>query len=320
MAVPRELPSYQQLPVRPGAPSGSTWGLFGPDDEVGTINLLTPERVVEAARLVRKGAVFSLNLPLNVPSPPLYGRGGIQHRLVDLGGIARDDYLESFWLQASSQWDGLRHIRHPRDGFYNGVRDEEIVAGGGKLGIEHWARRGIVGRGVLLDVALYLEGQGRPLNPQSSDLITPDDLDACARHQGVSLRMGDILLIRTGWLAWYLRASQEEREALAHGQGEGLKSPGLGPAEDMARYLWDNHVAAVAADNPALEAWPPTPERGFLHFRLIPLLGMPIGELWFLEDLAQDCAQDGVYEFLLVSAPLYVIGGVGSPPNALAIK
>jgi hypothetical protein len=77
----------------------------------------------------------------------------------------------------------------------------------------------------------------------------------------------------------------------------------------------------VAADNPALEAWPPhNSTGGFLHHRLIPLLGMNIGELWWLDDLAEDCAADGVYEFLFTSAPLNVPGGVGSPPNALAIK
>ena len=79
-------------------------------------------------------------------------------------------------------------------------------------------------------------------------------------------------------------------------------------------------MAAVAADNPSLEPWPPTPETGFLHFRLLPHLGIPIGELWYLEELAADCAGDGVYEFLLTSAPLHSRGGVGSPPNALAIK
>ena len=100
-----------------------------------------------------------------------------------------------------------------------------------------------------------------------------------------------------------------------------LRFPGIGPDEEMASYLWDLHIAAVAADNPALEAWPPGPESGgFLHFRLIPLLGMNIGEFWYLEDLAADCAQDGVYEFMFTSAPLNVPGGVGSPPNALAIK
>ncbi len=99
-----------------------------------------------------------------------------------------------------------------------------------------------------------------------------------------------------------------------------MEAPGLAPTTEMAAFLWDLHVAAVAADNPALEAYPPATDDDFLHRTLIPLLGIPIGELWYLDDLANDCADDGVYEFMLTSAPLHMPGGVGSPPNALAIK
>lgn len=316
------LPSFDQLPVRPGAPRGSNWGLFGDDDDVGALNLITPDLVVQAARLVRKGAVFPLNLPLNLPDPPLFGRRPYQHRIINFSPIAKDDYLDGFWLQGSSQWDGLRHIRHPRDGFYNGVGDEEVRPGGGRLGIEHWARRGIVSRGVLLDVERYLQQQGRPLDYRASQLITREDLEGCARAQGVTLRRGDILLVRTGWLHWYrheLDAVGRERLARESATGEG-SGPGLGPAVEIAAYLWDSGVVAIAADNPTVEAWPPTRERGFLHYYVIAYLGMPLGELWHLDDLAEDCARDGVYEFLLTSAPLNLTGGVGSPPNTLAIK
>ncbi len=134
------LPSYDQLPVKEGAPEGSAWGLFGDDDQLGCLNLLTPERVLAAARLVRKGAVFPLNLRIDEPNPPLYGRGAPKQNFV-VGEVHRDDSLDNFWPQASSQWDSLRHILHPRDGFYNGVQADEIVAGGGKLGIENMARR-----------------------------------------------------------------------------------------------------------------------------------------------------------------------------------
>lgn len=124
------LPSYDDLPVKDGVPEGSAWGLFCDDDQLGCLNLLTPERVLAAAKLVRKGAVFPLNLRIDEPNPPLFGRGDVKHTLIDLGGgVARDDYLDNFYPQASSQWDGLRHIRHPRDGFYGGVPDDEIVSG-----------------------------------------------------------------------------------------------------------------------------------------------------------------------------------------------
>jgi kynurenine formamidase len=316
------LPSYSQLPIKDGAPPGSAWGLFGDDDQLGCINLLTPERVLAAARLVRKGAVFSLNLRIDEPNPPLFGRGAVEHTIITLGpNIGRDDYLDSFYPQASSQWDGLRHIRHPRDGFYGGVPDDEIVSGKGRLGIEHFARKGIAGRGVLLDVGRHLEAQGATLDYTSNTLIPKETLDACAKAEGVTVQTGDILLIRTGWLRWYLEdATPQQKQKIAGDAMTAISFPGIGPADEMAEYLWDLHIAAIASDNPAVEVFPAVPETGFLHFKLIPHFGMPIGEMWQLDDLAADCAEDGVYEFLLTSAPLNIPGGVGSPPNALAIK
>jgi kynurenine formamidase len=314
------LPSYRDLPVTPYAPAGSAWGVWGADDQLGTLNLLTPERVVEAARLVRKGAVFPLNLSIDQPDPPLYGRGKVRQTVVGEGGNGRDDYLDNFWPQASSQWDSLRHVRHPDDGWYNGVPDNQVVAGDGKLGIENMARRGIAGRGVLLDIDRYLRATGRPFDQMSPALITVADLEACREAQGVEIGEGDVLLIHTGWLRWYRdETTPKTRQALA--DRSRLRAPGLGPALEMAEYLWDLHIAAIAADNPALEAWPPDEATGgFMHWKLIPHFGMPIGELWWLADLTDDCAADGMYEFLFTSAPLNVPGGVGSPPNAMAIK
>lgn len=305
-----ELPAYCELP------GGKSWGLWGEEDELGCLNLLTPERVAAAAKLARKGAVFPLNLRIDRPDPPLYGRGAVRHTITGEGGNGRDDYLDNFWPQASSQWDSLRHIRHPELGWYNGMRDEQIIAGpGGKLGIDGPARRGIAGRGVLLDVTRV-----RAVDYTSPEPITVADLEAARAKQRVELQTGDILLICTGWLDWYARGSTPEQRQLMANR-DTLQAPGIAATEEMAEWLWDHHVAAVAADNPALEAWPPRNRTGgFLHHRLIPLLGIMIGELWWLDDLAKDCAADGVHEFFFTSAPLNVPGGVGSPPNALAIK
>ena len=314
-----DLPAYRDLPVTAGSPEGSAWGLWGDDDQLGCLNLITPERTAAAARLVRKGAVFPLNLRIDQPDPPLYGRGRVKQTIVG-GPNGRDDYLDNFWPQASSQWDSLRHIRHPEDGWYNGVPTEEIVEGSGRLGIENMATRGIAARGVLLDVDRYLASQGRPIDHSTKVVITPDDLEACRAAQGVAIETGDVLLIHTGWLRWYLAsATPVQREQMS--DRDQLHAPGLGPPEAMAEYLWDLHIAAIAADNPALEAWPFDPRPGgFLHWKLIPHFGMPIGELWHLADLAADCARDGIWEFFFTSAPMNVPGGVGSPPNALAIK
>ncbi|MDP9180474.1 MAG: hypothetical protein M3O21_01980, partial [Chloroflexota bacterium] len=116
----------------------------------------------------------------------------------------------------------------------------------------------------------------------------------------------------------------EQREALAGGAPpqRSLRAPGLGPPQEMTAHLWDLHVAAVAADNPALEAWPPASREadGFMHTMLISLLGMPIGELWWLDDLAADCVADRRYEFFITSAPLNVPGGVGSPAKRAGLE
>lgn len=311
-----DLPSYRDLPVKPGAPAGSSWGVWGDDDELGCLNKITSEGTAAARELIRRGAVFALNLRVDRPDPPLYGRGAPRHTITGEGGNGRDDYLDNFWPQASSQWDSLRHIRHPEHGFYNGTRDYQIVAGdAGRLGIDTVARRGIAGRTVLLDI-----GRHRVLDYARSEAITVADLDACRTAQGVDVKPGDVLLLRTGWLGWYLSETTAEQRAEMPDRSR-LFAPGIAATEDMAAYLWDLQIAAIAADNPALEAWPPLAETGgFLHQRLIPLLGLPIGELWWLDDLAADCAADGVYECFFTSAPLNVPGGVGSPPNALAIK
>ena len=312
------LPTYAQLSEREDAPKGSNWGLFGKDDQIGTINFLTPERVAAAAKLVRRGAVFPLDLPLHLPDPPLFSRQAYRQTIRRFeGGLGHDDHLDNFYLQASSQWDSLAHVGHPRHGLYNGVQAEAVTGEeGSKNGVDAWAKRGIVGRGVLLDVARYLAAQGDPIDPMSSRAIKAAELDATASAQGVALEPGDILLVRTGWLGAYLAAGQPAREAIARD----LRAPGLEGSIEMAGWLWDRRIAAVAADCPALEPWPWDLSVGALHVRALCYLGLPFGELWDLEALAGDGASDGVYAFLLTSAPLHLRGGVGSPPNALAIK
>jgi kynurenine formamidase len=318
-----DLPRYADLPAFEKTGERHAWGVFGPDDQLGTINLLTPERVIAAARLVQRGVVINLSLPLDRPTTLYRGetRSGYKHRMsVNRGG--RDDLLDNFALQGSSQWDGLRHIRYREYGYWGG-RDDEEVDNEGLLGIEHWARHGIVGRGVLLDFVRHFGSTGRQLDQTQKTPLAGEDIEACAAAQDVALEAGDILLLRTGWLPWFIALSPDEQEGLRGrlNPGEdGLDMPGLDPSVETAAWLWDHRIAAIAADNPALEALRVEAEVGFQHRRLIALQGMAIGELWDLEALADDCAGDGRYEFMLVSAPLYIPGGVGSPANAYAIK
>ncbi|MCH8850254.1 MAG: cyclase family protein [Chloroflexi bacterium] len=318
MPLPDILPTYAQLSERDDAPRGSNWGLFGAGDQLGTINFLTPKRVAAAAKLARKGAVFSLDLPLHLPDPPLFNRGRYEHHIERFEqGMGHDDYLDNFYLQASSQWDSLAHVGHPRHGLYNGVQPEDVTGkDGSKNGIDRWVEHGIVGRGVLLDVARHLEAEGAAIDGMSSRAIKVAELESTASAQGIAIEPGDIVLVRTGWEQAYMAADQSTREAVA----ADLHSPGLEGSMEMAAWLWDHQIAAVASDCPALEPWPWDLSVGALHVRALCYLGMPFGELWSLEALAGDCAEDGVYAFLLTSAPLNLRGGIGSPPNAIAIK
>src|SRR5208337_1042497 len=193
---------------RPGAPKGSAWGVFGDQDELGTINLLTPERVREAAAGIRSGKVFPLNLPINIPDPPLFSRGRHIHKVFPFPGaepIVLDDYLDNFYPQASSQWDALCHVKHPVLGAYNGIPDNEMTGRGGtRLGIDNLARHGIAGRGVLADVARYYDRAGKSIHFTKAESIPLDDVQATLEDAGVVLEAGDILLIRIGWTKFYL--------------------------------------------------------------------------------------------------------------------
>lgn len=319
------LPSYNELPAVAGNPAKTAWGLFGADDNVGMFNLQTPERVVEAARLVKTGRVFPMNWEQEKPNPPLYSRGKFRHtvmREIPIGNHG-DDVLDNFFTQASSQWDALTHVGDFEHGFWGGVTAKYLRESGDKtrLGIDHWAKRGIAGRAVVLDVARYLESQGRPLDCGERIDITPEDIEATRKAQGVEFHPGDVWLIHTGWVEWYEAQPQQVRQFIS--VTANLKTPGLQCSEAMAEYIFNAHPAALASDNPALEAWPPPnfmdPD-GFLHHWIIGRFGMAIGEMWQLTGLSADCANDHVYECLFTAAPLNIQGGTGSPPNALAIK
>lgn len=307
MADNEQLPRYADLP------DGSAKGLFGANDRLGRLNLLTEARTVAAAKLVRSGRVFSLNAPMlswNVPH--ILGdthRPQPKHTVLHLGDH-NDDLIDNWNPQLSTQWDHFFHFPNPANGqYYNGHRLDGVA-------MEVWAERGIAGRGVLLDVARWREESGRPLDPWKRDFITVEDLEACRRDSGAALGAGTILLIRTGWETTYRNLSGPDRARRAGGS---VAFPGLEPAPRTAAWLWDNGVSAAAADNPTLEAWPMLIDEYVLHTPLLSQLGIPIGELWLLDALAEQCRAEKRWEFFLTSAPLNLAGAVSSPPNALAI-
>ena len=316
-----KLPSFSELPVKEGAPADSSWGVWGDDDGIGTLNLLTPDRIVDAAQLVQRGAVFRLDQPIGYAQPPLFDRAPVVHTVMPHRPFANDDKLDSYNTQEGSQWDGLSHVGLDYiESYYNGVGASEIGPDSPehKLGIHLWANK-VVGRGLLLDAFGHKQKQGVAFDPLSASEYTVADLDAALADQGSTITTGTILLVRTGWLQGYLASSPEDKVTMGS-SWEGLKSCGIEPTRAMAEWLWDNHVAAIALDCPAAETWPWDNERGPLHNRTLGLLGLPLGEQFNLEEVAADSAQDGRYDGMLVSTPLHLIGGIASPPNAVLIK
>lgn len=313
------------------------WGRWGADDQLGTLNLITPARIAGAAQLARQGRTIPLGVPFDAYGPQ--GASGFRRNPVHLmsvdGGDAEfaanlgewggrteaqiagmyahspmrfnDDYI-MMPLQAATQWDALSHVYYDGE-MYNGYPAAAVTSfGATKLGIERVAERGgVVGRGVLLDVARH-RNVAR-LAP--STVITPQDLDAVAAGQDVSIEPGDILVVRTGWWTRFL-------ETRKSGEWFGA-TPGL--SWRCAEWLHEHDIAAVAVDNPTVEVMPP--EDGVLmplHMLALRDMGMPLGEIWDLETLGRDCAEDGVHEFLLCAPALRIPGGVGTPISPVAIK
>jgi hypothetical protein len=311
------LPDYRDLPKDELGPR-TGWGLFGPEDSLGLMNLLSPEGVVAAARLVTKGAVFPLDVRTGYVNPPFFDRGIPRHTLIERRpGRTVDDVFDNVFPQAGSQWDSLGHVAARPNAFYNGATRDQVTSGERNT-VDNWGRRGIVTRAVVLDVAEVVAQRG---GPGTSVAITAQDLEAARHAAGVEFRAGDVLIVHTGFLAWYGRHDQATRLRLS--RRETLTAAGLDHSEAMAEYVWNSHAVGVASDTAGLEVWPtgsPEDPFGSLHRIFIGLFGLAIGELWWLDDLVRDCRSDGRYEALLVSAPWNTPGAIGSPPNAIAVK
>lgn len=307
----------------------SNWGRWGPDDVHGTMNLLTPELRVAAAGLVRRGVSFSLSQRFDMDGPQRGWRRRTNpvHTMLDTGtdaaagvqgfphGLGGADDVISMPLQCSTQWDGLGHI-FDHGVAWNGRPAGEVVTslGDAVTGIETIADR-VAGRGVLLDVGRVLGASlGTPGELPDGFAITEEHLEATITAHGPSARVGrgDLLLVRTGRLA---RARRE-----GWGEYAGGDSPGL--SFTTADWLHRTEIAAVATDTWGFEVRPNEFDHAFqpLHQVAIPHIGLFLGEMWDLDALAADCADDGVHDFWLSAAPLPVTGAVGSPVNPVAVK
>lgn len=315
-------PRFAELPFAEGTSERHCWNVFGPDDEFGCLNFITPDKVAAACGSVELGMTVNLDLPLTEPAVLFWSkREPLAHHEI-MKRNSRDDYLDSFYLQGSTQWDGLRHQRFRQFGYYGG-RQEDDLDSNGELGIDRWARRGIITRGVLLDVAGHWERtHGEPLRPDRRLGIDAGLMSAVAESQGVAIEPGDIILLRTGWLSWYLDLDASARDSMAAAFREDrttFQLAGLDAGTTTTEWLWDSRVAAIASDNPTLEALPYDRAVGWAHHRLLVLLGLPLGELWALDELAEACAAHQRYSFLLVSSPLNLPDGCASPANAYAV-
>lgn len=299
------------------------WGRWGSDDRIGTLNHITPDMVAQASRLVHTGEVFAMGIPLNNNGPQtglFGGRWNPIHTMLATGTDAvagrfdetnklrfADDAL-NMPVQAATHWDFLGHI-FLDDKMYNGF-DAKLVDGGGvqKLGIEH-TRAKMVGRGVLLDVARHVgvdwleDGYG----------ISNDKLDATAKAQGVEIRKGDFVIVRTG---------QMER-CLSEGKW-GNYAGGDAPGVRFENCYWsqEKEIAAICSDTWGVEVRPNETDevQQPWHWVVIPAMGLTMGEMFYVKELAAACAADGKYEFFFCGPPLVISGGTGSPINPLAIK
>jgi len=333
-------------------PEGSNWGDFGPDDQLGRLNLLTPEKVLQGVADVKVGKTFCLSLPLDYPGgqvlnplrhPPrrlVRDRGGhvnynfeLSARHPDFTDVVSDDAV-LLYTQYSTQWDALSHVGalfdadgdgNPEPMYYNGWRAGEHIQGpageiadglaeGGhahKLGIEHMAYSGVQGRGVLIDLE-------RRYGEQRVH-VGYDELMAICREDGVVVEPGDMVVLYTGFSDLLLAMEKEpDGERLA-------RSCAVLDGRDPKLLQWisDSQLSVLIADNYAVEAYPASEVDGPcaalpLHEHCLFKLGVHLGELWYLAELAQWLREHKRSRFLLTAPPLRLPGAVGSPATPVA--
>ena len=296
------------------APQVRNWGRWGDDDEIGTINLITPEVRRRAAASVRSGRAFSLAMPLDevdgIQVGAIPGRNNPVHRMTMVNGALDEADADAFTsddavdlsMQAATHWDGLGHVSYGGH-LYNGYPADSIDdAGAGRCGIHRISS--LTSRGVLLDVArvkgLDVLEAGYP--------ITAADLDGAQELAGVAVEPGDVVLVRTGQAGLL-------PDTWAYTLG------GAGLTLETARWFHARDVAAVATDSLIFEVYPFEGDMTLpVHLLHLVEMGMTQGQNWVLDELAADCADDGQYDFLLEASPLPFVRAVGSPVNPVAVK
>jgi kynurenine formamidase len=289
-----------------------SWGRWGAADERGALNALTRERVASAAGLVRRGVLVSLSLPLSTkaapdcPTPAEFRM--TQHHDADVGlgpiGFAKDFVGVDYHGDGHTHIDALCHVAY-QGRLYNGVGAESVTAAGAAAESIGVVKDGLVGRGVLLDVPRL---RGVPwLEP--GEHVFAEDLEAAERAQGVEMLEGDIVLVRTGHARRLAEVGPWETERL---------KAGLHPTS--MPLLADRGIAALGCDGNSDTAPSSTEGVAFpIHVLALNAMGVLLLDYLQLEDLRGACESAERWEFLFVTAPLWIPGGTGSPVNPLAI-
>jgi len=336
------LGNLSALCQQTGLTEGSNGGDFGPDDQRGRLNLLTPERILRAVAEVRVGRVFCLSLPLDYPGGnyhdlqrrppelrPVMRGGQTKYNLrarPDRPDVFSDDSVHLF-NQFSSHWDALAHVGSmfdadgdgvPEVRYYNGYRGGREIgetikpfSGARALGIDQMAATGVQGRGVMIDLFSAFGSQRR--------LIGYDDLMRVCEADKVVVEEGDIVCLHTGQTAALLAQGKEPERATLEDAFCHLD----GSDDRLLKWIDDAGIVAIAADNFAVEAVPPRSVRpGAAYERLHELclfkLGVHLGELWYLSELNQWLRDHERSSFLLTAPPLRLPGAVGSPVTPVA--
>nr|CDI53362.1 conserved hypothetical protein [Melanopsichium pennsylvanicum 4] len=309
------LPSLNDLPP-----------VLGEGDELGTLNLLTPAIVAQAAaENIRTGERVQIDWGLDSVDVPANKRMRFHHNIIDLeqrlSVYATDDEVH-LNTQTSSQWDGFNHFAHQESKvYYGGVKHEDLHSGkidkAERNSMHKWCLNGEIAGVVLVDWVHWWEAtkSNEPIPPANSSYpILLDQIKEVLKWQKTELRTGDVLLLRTGVVRWFEQASDEEK---MKGLIENDNFPGIEATEEVKRWIWNSHFAAVASDNMSFEFGP----HGdlWLHEWILPMFGCPIGELFDLERLSQACQKHQRWTFFLTSAPIRVEGGIASSPNAICI-
>lgn len=341
-------------------PEGSNWGEFGPDDQLGRLNYLTPEKTRHAAKEIIEGLTFCLSLPLDYPGgnvlnvrrhPPVLAptkKDGLPYTNFPLArthpgavDVLSDDQV-ILSMQYSTQWDSLAHVGalfdadgdgHAERVYYNGFRPNEHVLGlmdydeknnfkesptgrqqpcARALDISNLAVKGMQGRGVMVDLAAHF---GR--EPKK---VGYDDWMRVLERDGVEVEKGDILVIHTEYAQALLEMNRNPDPELVHNMCAGLD----GADQRLQQWITDSGVAAIAADNYAVEVYPADAASNAccavlpLHHHCMFKLGVPLAELWYLTELARWLREHARYRFFLTAPPLRLPGAVGSPVTPIA--